>query len=186
MFQRNNRIWCLVCKSSSVASNQVIQQTRWYNKRISRKGYSVPRDLSWIKNYKLISNKPIATNLKPKKGNLKDQKLKTQIKRPLETLRNFILSPIYWRWYDTELFDIAVKDIKTNAANPRRCLLVAAALMDNRYNDDFLSRLEGHTEIFTIINPSTRGYAMAEDDDYLFRLAKKTRPIAFKDLTIAH
>lgn len=59
---------------------------------------------------------------------------------------------------------------------------MAAALMDNRYNDDFLSRLEGHTEIFTIINPSTRGYAMAEVDDYLFRLAKKTLPIALREI----
>ena len=43
----------LVCKSSNVASNQVIWQTRWYNKRILKKGYSVPRDFSWIENYKL-------------------------------------------------------------------------------------------------------------------------------------
>ena len=40
----------LVCKASSVASHQ----TRWHNKRILRKGYSVPRDFSWIENYKLI------------------------------------------------------------------------------------------------------------------------------------
>ena len=55
MFPRNNRIWCkgLVCKSSSVASIQVIWQTRRHNKRILRKGYSVPQDFSWIENYKL-------------------------------------------------------------------------------------------------------------------------------------
>ena len=55
MFRRNNRIWLkyLVCKSSSVASNQVIQQTSWHSKRILRKGYLVPRDFSWIENYKL-------------------------------------------------------------------------------------------------------------------------------------
>ena len=29
-------------------------QTRWYNKRMLTKGYSVPRDFSWIENYKLI------------------------------------------------------------------------------------------------------------------------------------
>ena len=40
MSRRNNSIWCksLVCKSSSVA----FYQTRWCNKRILRKGYSVP------------------------------------------------------------------------------------------------------------------------------------------------
>ena len=57
MFRRNNRIWRkgLVCKSSSFASNQVIKQTMWYNKRILRKGYSVPRYFSWNENYKLLS-----------------------------------------------------------------------------------------------------------------------------------
>ena len=51
MLRINNRIWRkgLVCKASSVASNQ----TRWYNKRILVKGYSVPRDFSWIENYNL-------------------------------------------------------------------------------------------------------------------------------------
>ena len=29
-------------------------QTRWYNKRILGKDYSVPQDFSWIENYKLI------------------------------------------------------------------------------------------------------------------------------------
>ena len=55
MFQRNNRVLRkdLVCKSPTVASNQVIHQTRWYNKRILRKDYSAPRDFSWIENYKL-------------------------------------------------------------------------------------------------------------------------------------
>ena len=59
MFWRNNRIWRkgLVSKSSSVMSNQVLQQTRWYNKRILKKGYSVPRDFSWIENYKLCISK---------------------------------------------------------------------------------------------------------------------------------
>ena len=58
MFQRNKWIWRtgLFWKSSSVASNQVIEQTRWYNKGILRKGYSVPRDFSWIENYKLITS----------------------------------------------------------------------------------------------------------------------------------
>ena len=48
LFRRSNRSWLkgLVCKASSVAS----QQTRWYNKRMFRKGYSVPRDFSWIEN----------------------------------------------------------------------------------------------------------------------------------------
>ena len=56
MFWRDNRIWRkgLICKSSSIASNQVIQQTRWYNKRILIKGYSVPSDFSRIENYKLF------------------------------------------------------------------------------------------------------------------------------------
>ena len=35
----------------SIASNQA----RWYNKGILRKGYSVPREFSWIQNYKLMS-----------------------------------------------------------------------------------------------------------------------------------
>ena len=76
-----------------------------------------------------------------------------------------------------------MKDIETNAANPRSCLLMAADLIDNRHNHDFLRRPEGHTEIFTIINPSTRGYEMAEVDDYLFRLAKKTLPIALREIS---
>ena len=38
-------------KTSNVASNQ----TRWYNKRILRKSYSVPWDVSWIENYKLYT-----------------------------------------------------------------------------------------------------------------------------------
>ena len=136
----------------------------------------------WEKQPTNILNKSIPTNLKPKTENLKDQKPKTTIKRPLKTLRNFTIPPIYRRWYETEIFDIAMKDIETNAANPRSCLLMAADLIDNRHNHDFLRRPEGHTEIFTIINPSTRGYAMAEVDDYLFRLAKKTLPIALREI----
>ena len=52
LFRRNNKVWCngLGCKGSSVTS----YQTRWYNKRILGKGYSVPRDFSWIENYKPI------------------------------------------------------------------------------------------------------------------------------------
>ena len=42
-----------LCKASSVASNQ----TRWYNKRILRKSYSIPRDFSWIENYKLYTTR---------------------------------------------------------------------------------------------------------------------------------
>ena len=54
MFQWSNRIWCkgLVWKSSIVPSNQVIQWTRWYSKRILIKNYSVPREFSWTENYK--------------------------------------------------------------------------------------------------------------------------------------
>ena len=50
MSWRNNKIWRkgLICKSSTVTSNQVI------NSRILRKGYSGSRDFSWIKNYKLL------------------------------------------------------------------------------------------------------------------------------------
>ena len=46
MFRRNNKVWHkgLVWKASNVASHQ----TRWYNKRILRKSYSVPREFSWI------------------------------------------------------------------------------------------------------------------------------------------
>ena len=49
LFRRNNRIWRkgIVCKVSIVASHQ----TRWYIKRMLTKGYSVPRDISWIENY---------------------------------------------------------------------------------------------------------------------------------------
>ena len=52
LFRRNNKVWPKghVCKGSSVMS----YQTWWYNKLILGKGYSVPRDFSWIKNYKLI------------------------------------------------------------------------------------------------------------------------------------
>ena len=55
MFRRNNRTWrkCLVYKSSSVEFNQVILQTRWHSKIISKKGYLIPRDFSWTENYKL-------------------------------------------------------------------------------------------------------------------------------------
>ena len=40
----------LVCKASSVASNQ----TRWYSKKKLRKSYLVPRNFSSIENYKLF------------------------------------------------------------------------------------------------------------------------------------
>ena len=45
MFRRNNRVWRkgLVCKSSNIAFNQVIQQARWHNKKILIKGYSATR-----------------------------------------------------------------------------------------------------------------------------------------------
>ena len=45
-----SRIWRkgLLCMASGVVSHQ----TRWYNKRIYRKIYSVPWEFSWIKNYK--------------------------------------------------------------------------------------------------------------------------------------
>ena len=39
---------------ASFVSRPVSRLIRWYNKRISRKGHSVPRDFSWIENYKLI------------------------------------------------------------------------------------------------------------------------------------
>ena len=35
------------------ASHPVLCRIRWYNKRILRKGYSVPWDFSWIENHKL-------------------------------------------------------------------------------------------------------------------------------------
>ena len=52
LYRINNRIWLkgLVCKASSVA----FRQSRWYNKIILTKGYSVPRDFSWTENYKLF------------------------------------------------------------------------------------------------------------------------------------
>ena len=37
----------------SFSSCPVSRLIRWYNKRILRKGSSVPRDFSWIENYKL-------------------------------------------------------------------------------------------------------------------------------------
>ena len=36
-----------------MASTISSHQTRWYNKRMLRKGYSAPRNFSWIENYKL-------------------------------------------------------------------------------------------------------------------------------------
>ena len=41
-------------------------QTWWYNKRISRKGYSVPRDFK-IENYKLNKRKLVPTFKSPPK-----------------------------------------------------------------------------------------------------------------------
>ena len=38
---------------ASFASRPVSRLISWYNKRILIKGYSVPRDFSWIENYKL-------------------------------------------------------------------------------------------------------------------------------------
>ena len=51
MFWRNSSFWQigLVCKASSVVSHQ----TRWHNKRILIKDYSVSRDFPWIENHKL-------------------------------------------------------------------------------------------------------------------------------------
>ena len=40
--------------NASFASRSVSRLIRWYNKGILRKGYSVPRDFSWIENYKLF------------------------------------------------------------------------------------------------------------------------------------
>ena len=42
-----------------MSSNFASHQTTWHNKRISIKGYSVPRHFSWIENYKLIRWKPL-------------------------------------------------------------------------------------------------------------------------------
>ena len=39
---------------ASFADRPVSRLIRWYNKRILRKGYSVPWDFSWIENYKLF------------------------------------------------------------------------------------------------------------------------------------
>ena len=52
-FRRNNRIW----RKGLVASRAASRLIRWYNKRILIKSYSVPRDFSWIENYKLIYKK---------------------------------------------------------------------------------------------------------------------------------
>ena len=38
---------------ASFASCPLSRQIRWYNKRVLRKGYLVPRNFLWIKNYKL-------------------------------------------------------------------------------------------------------------------------------------
>ena len=88
MFRTNNRIWRkgLVCKSSSVASNQVIWQTRWYNKRILIKDYSVPWDFSWIENYKLSHRKYLFGRLCSLKGSY----------RPKNTSSFFTLSKLKW------------------------------------------------------------------------------------------
>ena len=61
LFWRNNRIWRkgLACRASSVASHQ----DKWYYKKILRKGYSVPRDFSWIENDKLFFYLPNFFNM---------------------------------------------------------------------------------------------------------------------------
>ena len=52
LFRRNNRIWreYPVCKASTAVSDQ----TKWYDKRMLTKAYSVPRNFSWIENYQLL------------------------------------------------------------------------------------------------------------------------------------
>ena len=52
LFRRNKKIWRkgILFKASSVASHQ----TMWYIRRMLTKGYSVPRDFSWVENYKPI------------------------------------------------------------------------------------------------------------------------------------
>ena len=49
LFQNTNMVWKigLVWKATSFFSYQI----RWHSKRFSIKGYSVPQDFSWIKNY---------------------------------------------------------------------------------------------------------------------------------------
>ena len=51
LFRRNNRIWCkgLVFKSSRVASNQVIQRIKWYNKRLLTKAIQFHGTLHGLK-----------------------------------------------------------------------------------------------------------------------------------------
>ena len=44
---------------ASFGSRPVSRLIRWYKKRISRKSYSIPRDFSWIENYKLIRIKNV-------------------------------------------------------------------------------------------------------------------------------
>ena len=63
MSRRNNSFWCkgFVCKSSSVAS----YQTRWCNKRILRKGYSVPT--GFLMDWKLQT---VQTELAPLRSNM--------------------------------------------------------------------------------------------------------------------
>ena len=39
---------------ASFASRPVLRLIRWYNQRILRKDYRVPRNFSWIENYKLF------------------------------------------------------------------------------------------------------------------------------------
>ena len=46
LFRRNNRIWQIGLVSK--ASNVTPHQTRWHNKKISVKGYSIPLDFLWI------------------------------------------------------------------------------------------------------------------------------------------
>ena len=62
MFQRNNKIWKidLVYKTSSFVSHQI----KWHNKRISIKGFSIPRDFSCIENYKLLWRNMLCYRLK--------------------------------------------------------------------------------------------------------------------------
>ena len=50
-FRRNNRFWRkgLACKFSSIS----FHQSKWCNRKVLRKGFSVSQDCSWTENYKL-------------------------------------------------------------------------------------------------------------------------------------
>ena len=84
---------------------------------------------------------------------IKKQKTNTATKKRLRTLRNFSLPPIYRRWYYTDVFAIALNKANVTIMNSTKiaeCLIIAADLIDSRFNTDYLSKLNSYTENFSL------------------------------------